>query len=372
MNKLNLLSKLAITGVVSSIGMIGIQSSILAQNADFFNEGYSIFAAPDPLPVDDPNVDPTTPGPDANSQQCAECDSTVSFSVYDNTDLGNWTTELGLPAVPLMPFSSVVDTNAPYVFFYEVVNTDPLPQLEDTLVNFNVAVETKPPIGSWFGPSPYSSGGYIPGYVFTNASRDINDNFGPTDPVGGIRVDQDPDLNCVNNSSLLGQIDRIPGCPANWTPDVLVDLNIGLGPGVNPTQLSYGQLANNEIARLRPEVEPTNGMRFLFGNPIPVDPDGTGPLPTGNSSLLFLTAHTEEEFMTILEQNPVPGVDPEEVWLNVKSYPWSETQSQGGEGSKGDVPGVKIDLTKKTPEPGTILGLLAVSGLGLGLRRKKQ
>ncbi|NET75731.1 PEP-CTERM sorting domain-containing protein [Okeania sp. SIO1F9] len=40
----------------------------------------------------------------------------------------------------------------------------------------------------------------------------------------------------------------------------------------------------------------------------------------------------------------------------------------------GTFDGFKNTFTQKrvTPEPGTILGLLAVGGLGLGLKRKKQ
>ncbi|ACB54629.1 hypothetical protein cce_5283 (plasmid) [Crocosphaera subtropica ATCC 51142] len=47
-----------------------------------------------------------------------------------------------------------------------------------------------------------------------------------------------------------------------------------------------------------------------------------------------------------------------------------------GFGFKDDPAGGTYDAssitTQKAPEPGTILGLLAISGLGLGLKRKKQ
>jgi len=395
MSRTRFLQKLALIGIAGAISIAGIQSSADAQMT--IEGGYSIFASPDPGvgngQGDNPNVDPTAPGPDANSLQCQFCDTTNSFAVWRNQS-GSLTQDLesfNIPAADIITlFGTQFDDNAPYLFLYEVVNTNPLPfadsiPAELPIEDFNISVVQKDNAGvdQWAGPSPYSSGGYINRHVFLNASRDTFDNpLGqPTDPLGGTRVDQDPDLNCVMKSSLAGQIERIPGCPANWTPDVLdVKFEIGIGPGVPPTALDYVPLNNDEIERLRPEVNPTFGMNFSFDNPnigVTGNPNG---IPD-NSFLLFLTAYSEEEYSNVI-RNLQPGdpfYDPNlvawanEVWLNYESYPWAETQSGTGEGTKGDLPGVKIAY--KVPEPTSILGLLAIGGLGLGrlsLKRKKE
>ncbi|MDJ0728635.1 MAG: PEP-CTERM sorting domain-containing protein [Crocosphaera sp.] len=387
MNKLNLLSKLAIFGIVGGIGGIGFQTN--AQAGMFVDQGYSIFASPDPgdFGVDEPNVLPNNP-PDFASLQCPFCDSTVSFAVYQPST-NNWVTELELnPSL----VANNPDLDAPYVFFYQVVNTDPLTVFEEPLRLFAVAEEEK--IGNvgipWNGPSLYSSAGWIADTVFGDpdlitipespphtASTDINDNFGAIpEPPGGSRKDNG-----------TGCISGVPGCPGNWMPDVLDSDFKGFifySGAVEPTEVNYGIVQHNEVER-QGGPSPTNGYTWLWNtNPIPTiddDSDGQqGPGERGTSSLLYLTAHTEEEFNVKAVEagliDPVCETNPNHtncLWLKV-NYPWAKTQGITGflpdEGTSGDVAGLKV--TKKTPEPGTILGLLAVGGLGLGLKRKKQ
>ena len=362
---------------------IGFQGS--AQAGTFVDQGYSVFAAPDPIGV--PNVEPI-PGPDLGSLQCPFCDSTVSFAVYEPST-NNWITELGLnPSL----VANNPDLDAPYVFLYQVVNTDPLTSLEEPLRLFSVAEEEKTGnVGTpWNGPSLYSSAGWITDTVFGDpdiltppefpphtASTDINDNFGSVpEPPGGFRKDDG-----------TGCISGVPGCPGNWMPDVLGSDFVGFityGEAVEPIQVNYGIVSHNEVQR-QGGPSPTNGYTWLWdlSDPIPTidsfltTPDAQdGPGGRGTSSLLYLTAYTEEEFMDILRN--LPPSDPlaeraDEIWLEV-NYPWAKTQGITGfdpnEGTSGDVAGLKV--TTKTPEPGTILGLLGISGLGLGMKRKKQ
>lgn len=393
MNKLNILSKLAIAGVVGAIGTVSVQTNAQAAFlADY--TGYSVFASPDPFNDPPTNVEPNPLGdgnPISGSDQCDFCDSTVSFTVWEN-ESGSLTQDLfinfgietidifgrnidrinpeTLP-VPNNLVSGIIDDSAKYLYLYQVVNTDPLGVFggqEAPIDEFLLSVETINPKDSYFGPSPYTSGGYFDQYSFQNFSRDIFDNplTVPTDPLGGQRLAQE----CLNDltpppGTGLGS----NGCPGNWTPDVLVDVTpIVLDPdGAAPLSLAYTPGRDDEVERQQaalgnPTTSPTTVLLWDFNNGIGVDPDCTpfdvdvngdpiapaNPTPRadcdGKSYILFATSNHAPEF------------------------PWARTQSQVGEGSSGDVVGVKVT----TPEPSTIVGLLAVGGLGLGLKRKKQ
>jgi hypothetical protein len=321
---------------MAAAGVAGMQASA---EAAFIKQGYSVFGLDDDPSPNDPFT-----------EQCPFCDSTVNFAVYENLDGGDWVSELGLsnPTALLSTPGTVVpvDTTAPYVFFYQVVNTDPLSPIEDTIIDFNVAVEVKEPgqpVQPWSGPNPYSSGGYFNQTVFANATDAIT------------------------------PLDR----PADWNAEELAVTPFTSNTNaVNPTSLNYGQITDDEVEELEPQLSPTNGIRFGWdgANPIPVS---NAPLTDGTSSLLFLTAHTEAEFNQLLAQaNIVPpacSTNPnlDECGWTIVDFPWARTQSTGGDGTSGDVAGLKVKW-KKVPEPGSMIGLLAVGSLGLALKRKQR
>jgi hypothetical protein len=92
---------------------------------------------------------------------CPLCDSTVSFSVYQNIGgtTGNWITDLGLGAAPNDLWNTTSGTEA-YVYMYQVINTDPLPANEASLDQYNVSYQ-----------SPgFLSGGYFYNTVFATPS----------------------------------------------------------------------------------------------------------------------------------------------------------------------------------------------------------
>lgn len=375
MNQPKLWKTLAIAGFAGVLGTVGIQSNAQAAFlADY--TGYSVFAAPDPFT--NTNVEPNPlADPAPPNGQCAFCDSTVSFAVWEN-ESGSLTQDLinlGIdPAAifgtqsfnPLDGFTSeLIDDTAQYLYLYQVVNTDPLPQAEDDLTEYRLAVKEidvpwqqmgKPPeeyLRPWLGANPYTSGGYIDDYLFDNASLDTIDNIlgVVTDPAGGTRLEQE----CLNDlvpppGGILGGTGQgSDGCPGNWTPDVLVDVTpIVQGVGADAIALSYDLITDDEVERQQralygsPITTPTNGVRWQFL-------DGTLP-SEATSDLLFLTSNEAPDF------------------------PWAQTQSPGGEGTSGDVPGAPVRITdpEKVPEPGTVLGLLAISGLSVAAKRKKQ
>jgi hypothetical protein len=99
---------------------------------------------------------------------CPLCDSTVSFAVWHNAD-GNWGDDL-LNAVAVGPFSSTVDFAAQYVYLYQVVNTDPLPNpgaADAPLENFNVT------FGRLLTPNPFTSGGFLRATSFQHLSTAV-------------------------------------------------------------------------------------------------------------------------------------------------------------------------------------------------------
>jgi hypothetical protein len=326
--KNTLVSGVTTLGVLA--GVAGVQTSAQAAFLQSYT-GYSVFASPDPGA--NANVDPLAPDPD--SRQCAFCDSTVSFSVWQN-ESGSLLQDLAQFGVNATNAVDLLgpgfDDDAEYIYLYQVVNTNPLTEQENDLFTFDLAVETwdKKP---YFGDNPYTSAGYLDGLVFQNASRDTFDNPPGqlTDPAGGTRVD---------DGSWC--IDGVPGCPGNWTPDVIVPVTpIIQGTGFAPVVVEYGAIRDDEVERQqlaqgKVVTSPTNGLSWQWS---PV----SDIIPEGNSYLLFATSD------------------------GIPHFPWAKTQSAAGEGSSGDVVGVKT-----TPEPGTVLGLLAVSGLGLVSKRKKQ
>jgi hypothetical protein len=309
MNPPNLFQKLAITGVAGAIGVIGLQAGV--QAANFVNIPRGTFA-PDKFAVfGDMN-------PEGIAPPCALCDSTVSSTAYYTLGDGDWTDDpeivargLGNPAQPgLLPDGDPIDLDAEWVFFYEVVNTDPLtdPGFDPNLEDFNVTKTDKN--GDPVLKQPYTSGGYYEQLMFENVSMDvapldIPNNWEAEDIALGNAVPCDADEICIDPSALT------------------------------LTSPNEPSISNNTV----------RGGAFYTGALFDFDINQNGEIPPdAKSSILFLT--TDE---------------------NRTSLVWAETESEGGDGAAGDVYGVK-----NVPEPGTILGLLAIGGLGLGMKRKEQ
>lgn len=84
----------------------------------------------------------------------------VDFAVYQNPAGDNWVNDLGLTSA--VSGSSAgggsVDTGASFVYFYEVVNTAPNAG-DGTIAHFNIGNTD----------TPFSSGGWLRGYVFNDA-----------------------------------------------------------------------------------------------------------------------------------------------------------------------------------------------------------
>jgi len=94
----------------------------------------------------------------------AAADGTVSFAVYERTD-PNWTNDAALAGLGAIvdQFDGSVHTNAKYVYFYQVVNTDPLPSaLGDN------ALDTFFDIYSALGT--VTGAGYVAGTVFDDGA----------------------------------------------------------------------------------------------------------------------------------------------------------------------------------------------------------
>jgi hypothetical protein len=99
---------------------------------------------------------------------CALCDATVTFAVWENVD-GDWADDLP-NAVAVGPFSSSVDYAARYLYLYQIVNTDPMPDPgvgEAFLDGFNVT------FGRFGTPNPFTSGGFVRNTVFAQLSTAI-------------------------------------------------------------------------------------------------------------------------------------------------------------------------------------------------------
>ena len=111
---------------------------------------------------------------------------------------------------------------------------------------------------------------------------------------------------------------------------------------------------------------PTEGFRFLFFDPSLDTPQGgLNTAPYSTSSILYLSTNAAPVSPVGLRTQIAP--------LNAETAPQSWAGSLGvgqtthGIGQVPSGPAVVVNV----PEPGTVLGLLTIGGLGLGLKRKK-
>lgn len=227
-----------------AVGLLGLQNG--PAQAAFLGafEGYSVFGGGAPA--------------------CALCDSTVNFAVYQTED-NDWTDDAAFggnaqafgtllnpqlipPAFPpgtsFQPFAAnTVDQDTNFVFFYQIVNTDPLGAAEEVLENFNIAITGKQ--GEAINPvqNPYSSAGYLNQRTFDNKSS-------AEDPLDN---------------------------PNDWEPtEVQTVTPIGTDTsGVNPAGVRLDQIANPAVG-----IGAFGGVQFGFDPLI---------APDGMSSLMFLT-----------------------------------------------------------------------------------
>ncbi len=151
-------------------------------------------------------------------------------------------------------------------------------------------------------------------------------------------------------------------------------------PGVPPGALfplapALGEFVNTDPDLEIPETENsaefglTSDLVFEFDNGVVATLPQLGTVIDGelleDGAVEFELIDGEWEFD--LPDNPdTPEFDPKSIVVQSSVLEFGQTAASPGGGYIAEATKVT------TPEPGTILGLLAVGGLGLGLKRKKQ
>jgi len=235
-------------------------------------------------------------------------DGLVNFTVYRNIGgTGNWVTDLGLPATPLL-FSGPIDATARFVYFYQVVNTDPVQAPADLpgLNNLNSFA-----VRNILGPTGnvFTSGGFLAGTVFSDGA--------PVGPAGNRAIGPEPLLDP-------------PGGPGQ--PDDVVDgvpSFSGFVPGFT------GPFAGTDPAFVFLE----NGAGFAEFN------FGTGIPLGGFSHVIFLTSNDIPVYMEGRMDDPGAVAGP----------------------SNGDIPAPNPE-----PASMSLMGLGLAGLLGYGWRKRKQ
>ena len=169
----------------------------------------------------------------------------VDFAVYQNPTGDNWVTDLGLTSAVSGGSSGggSVDTGASFVYFYEVVNTAPNAG-DGTIAHFNVGNSS----------TPFTSGGWLQGYVFNDANG--NAVGPPGNPFLGPAASGDDPANNLPSTS---------GVNLGDPPFT----NVGVTP-TNPTGVaSLGGSANGGTA--------TFLWTILFGNAL-IGQNGYSPV----------------------------------------------------------------------------------------------
>lgn len=232
-------------------------------------------------------------------QGCTLCDSTTNFTVYQND--GNWVDDLGLSGSVVDLISGTTGLES-FVYMYQVMNTNNNVGADETIQDFNIAVN----------PSLVKSVGYLNSVVFSD--------------VVGNTVNYGPDVTLADPDEAETALeDPIPG---NRTPEVSGLSPIGLATdagGFNPDGAQFTLISNVVV----PAVA-VDGLNFSwdFGNTI-----GLG----GFSPVLFFTS----------ERRP--------------DYTWADTRSAGGTGAAGDVP-APVPVPAAALLIITAMGALTVAG----------
>lgn len=212
------------------------------------------------------------PGYSGNSQFInphASSDGVVNFGVYANTD-GDWTNDFGLPAntiqqlFELSPGPSVIgngiDSAANFVYFYQIVNTDPDPATDATLKELEINLPE--------GTSLVTSAGYLDGHVFddpTDATLPAGPD-GATGPTGNARLGTDPDT--------TPDPDDVDGDGAPSESGVVLTGFAAIGGAINPNWAE--------------EADPFT-LQFIFVPSV---------IPTGSySSVFFLTSNVGPDYL---------------------------------------------------------------------------
>lgn len=191
----------------------------------------------------------------ADPSQCAKCDSTVSFAVWQNTD-GDWRDDL--PAATAL--GSASDGTEQYVYLYQVVNTDPLPALVGILDTFNVTYGGQ---GGSLTPNPFLAGGFFGNTAFDNVSSAVTP------------------LDFLNT-----------GSPSSVSTVTLFQTVTGL---FAPASLTTDLITNNDITGSYPAIQ------FLWSDNDEIPVDGASPV-------LFLTSNLAPTYRWAeTESPPSPG-----------------------------------------------------------------
>jgi hypothetical protein len=193
-------------------------------------------------------------------------DGTVSFAVYANDGTtGNWATDLGISPTALGALGPV-DTAAPYVYFYQVVNNSFVNSVETPLSQFWAPVQVAAAV---------SSAGQVTGTAFLDpatatAVSGANPNLGSTKPADSSLAENDKVV-------VYGGFDGdVSTSPAAFT---------GLGGAVSASTAAI-------LTFNFPTGVPHSAVRFAFENPPGI------PSATGSSTILFYTSTGGPNFST--------------------------------------------------------------------------
>ncbi len=264
---------------------------------------------------------------------CPLCDSTVSFSVWENTD-GNWYDDLDYDRVDDAGSTTGAEK---YVYLYQVVNTDHVHgELDENIEDFFVADLLHK------GEDSFTGIGWFSGYVFQEADGAVGQSGG--NPYAG-------------------------GLNLGATPQGYVDDSA-------PDNDAFPPRNNNPVSDSDPETnDVAAGVQSGDVNAVPtglvratsVDPANTAiSEPIGGVDNVTHVAHWQ---WAIGDNAFASGETSSVLWAASDDAPmfyWGSSESGGGPGSSGDVP---VPEGIPVPAPFLLLG----AGLGLmGLTRRRK
>ncbi|HEX6960765.1 MAG TPA: hypothetical protein VF175_02780, partial [Lacipirellula sp.] len=220
----------------------------------------------------------------------ATSDGIVNFAVYHNPGGGDWTDDFGLPAGTIQQLfepsgsgqsvGNGLDTTAEYVYFYQIVNTDPNTSDESELKSLELFLPGT--------TSMITSAGYLDDYVF--------DDGGPTGPTGNARLGTFTDTTAA---------DDVPG---DATPSESGAVPSGSG------FVAHGSAVEPDNA----DEIGSSTIEFNFTAQVPIPPGGF-------SSVFFLTSfgapiyHPEllEDGDNTHADIPIPNPEPSSVAMTL-------------------------------------------------------